>query len=276
MKRILIGIDGSAASAIALEWAAHLAAAAGADVTAVTVFDPSISKGEDEPITHATLAARLEGEWTAPVRGFHVACSSRVVDGEPRAALADAAVADDAELVVVGTSGSGGFRGLGLGGVAHYLAHHLPRPLAAVPSSAALDSHGPVVVGIDGSDGSTASATWAAELAEQLGTGVVAVCCYDPLADSYPHPEANWQYPGVAAVEAQAGAIASSFTGTKVELRILGAEPVEGLNQVAAAVDARMIVVARRNRGSLGGLLLGRVPARLLHNARRPVVIVPR
>ena len=73
---------------------------------------------------------------------------SLLVDGDPNALL-DAA-ARDADLLVVGTRGAGGFAHLHLGSVAHHFAHHTQVPLAIVPTSAAGHQVGRVVVGVDG------------------------------------------------------------------------------------------------------------------------------
>ncbi len=51
--------------------------------------------------------------------------------GSPASCLIDAA--RDADLLVVGTRGRGGFTGLLLGSVSQQLAHHSPCPLVIVP-----------------------------------------------------------------------------------------------------------------------------------------------
>jgi len=57
----------------------------------------------------------------------------RAIHGHPGQALLEAA--KDAELLVVGTRGHGGFAGLLLGSTSTYLAHHAPCPLVIVPAT---------------------------------------------------------------------------------------------------------------------------------------------
>jgi nucleotide-binding universal stress UspA family protein len=54
--------------------------------------------------------------------------------GNASAALLDAAEA--ADLVVVGSRGLGGFKGLVLGSVSHHVAHHSTCPVIVLPSAA--------------------------------------------------------------------------------------------------------------------------------------------
>lgn len=54
------------------------------------------------------------------------------VEGQPAKALLDAAA--DAELLVVGSRGRGGFKGLVLGSVSQQCANHAPCPVVIVPA----------------------------------------------------------------------------------------------------------------------------------------------
>jgi nucleotide-binding universal stress UspA family protein len=56
-----------------------------------------------------------------------------MVDGPPSAAIIKVAADEQADLVVVGRRGRGGFSELLLGSVSHQLAHHVGRPLVIVP-----------------------------------------------------------------------------------------------------------------------------------------------
>ena len=121
----------------------------------------------------------------------------------------------------------GGFRGLGLGGVAHYLAHHLPCPLIAVPESGGPLRGGTVVVGADGWTANEPALRWAALTADRLDGRAVALFVYPPQADVMTHTAPNWHYPGEDKV--RAAAQHASAESQPMEVALVGGHPVEEL-----------------------------------------------
>jgi nucleotide-binding universal stress UspA family protein len=61
-----------------------------------------------------------------------------------------------------------------------------------------------------------------------------------------------------------------------VEMRsvILGG-PAHAIEEIAEGADADLIVAGTRGHAPVSGLLLGSVTQRLLHIAKRPVLVVP-
>jgi nucleotide-binding universal stress UspA family protein len=51
--------------------------------------------------------------------------------------------------------------------------------------------------------------------------------------------------------------------------------PAHAIEEIAAEAGADLIVVGMRGHSALAGLLVGSVTQRLLHVARRPVLVVP-
>jgi nucleotide-binding universal stress UspA family protein len=138
-ERVVVGIDGSATSRRALRWARDEAAAREATLGVVHAWHiPAAAVSpygwvavESAPFSEAaqellTTAVREEvGERAvAPV-------APEVVEGPAAPVLLDAAV--DADLVVVGSRGHGGFTGMLLGSVAQQVARHAPCPVVVVP-----------------------------------------------------------------------------------------------------------------------------------------------
>lgn len=135
-QRIVVGVDGSAASVRALDWALMHAEAIGAGVEAVGVWDvpppygfgPTVRDDED-------LAGRAE-QALAPVvdaaRAAHpsVTVHTLVLRGHPAAVLLEQA--KDADLLVVGSRGHGGFVGALLGSVSHHCVQHAACPVVVV------------------------------------------------------------------------------------------------------------------------------------------------
>jgi len=137
-RRILVGADGSAHAEHALEWAAELAAALGAEVVAVHALGmlshlgtPTTALPSQEH--REEVRALLENEWSRALRASGVPHRCLLVEGNPVMALMAAADEEDADLVVVGTRGAGGFPGLRLGSTSHQLLQHLKRPVVVVP-----------------------------------------------------------------------------------------------------------------------------------------------
>ncbi|MEO6627748.1 MAG: universal stress protein [Aquihabitans sp.] len=209
---------------------------------------------------------RLEGSPSRPHR-------SVVLDGDPSDVITQVADDEHASLVVVGARGSGGFHGLGLGGVAHHLSHHLHRPLVVVPQPGGPLGGGTIVVGIDGSDGSKIAGKWAVDAARRLDGSVHAVYAFDPVADSYGHGNVdNRIEQGEQDARDQADEMAGH--GVAVELTVIGEHPVKALIDVGEQVNAGLIVSGTRGWGGFHGLVLGRIPAQLPHHSRRPVALI--
>ena len=131
---VVVGVDGSEGGERALRWAAGEARLRGAPLRAVWAwsymdqpgggFDPGY--GEDR--ARAGLDEALAGLGD---EGGGVEVERLVVCDLPVRALLDAA--GGADLLVVGSRGLGGFKGLLLGSVGSQVAHHAPCPVVIVP-----------------------------------------------------------------------------------------------------------------------------------------------
>ncbi|HEV2370016.1 MAG TPA: universal stress protein, partial [Acidimicrobiales bacterium] len=106
IKRILVGVDGSSYSRAALEWAASLASATGAEVVAVHAVGLLEQLEGDAPVpaqSHRDEIRHLfERQWCAPLDAAGVRSRRVLRDGPPVLALRAAADEVDADLVVVG------------------------------------------------------------------------------------------------------------------------------------------------------------------------------
>ncbi len=131
--RILVGVDGSDASASALAWAADLASRIDASIEAVTTWQwptglgPSIAFPLDyDP---AGDARDMLDSIATPVseRYPSVIITTLVVEGHPAEALVEGS--RHASLLVVGSRGHGAFSGLLLGSVSQHCATHAVCPV---------------------------------------------------------------------------------------------------------------------------------------------------
>jgi nucleotide-binding universal stress UspA family protein len=129
---VLVGVDGSAGSEHALEWAGEVARATGGNVLALHTRVPAVSRlpAGSARVTDPDDAAP---RWVGPLADAGIAVTVEVVDGHPASALAARAASDGACLVVVGARGAGGLHDLHIGSVALRLLHHAQLPVVIVP-----------------------------------------------------------------------------------------------------------------------------------------------
>jgi nucleotide-binding universal stress UspA family protein len=139
MGVIVVGVDGSENSIAALRWAANQAALTGADVRAVFVWEfpyadtvspvpgatlapyPAMERAAAEKLDDTIMRAQLP--YDHPVERV-------VLEGAASRALLDEA--KDADMLVVGARGHGGFVGLLTGSVATQAVNHAAVPVAVI------------------------------------------------------------------------------------------------------------------------------------------------
>jgi nucleotide-binding universal stress UspA family protein len=135
--RIIVGVDGSDDARRAAAWAATLAGAVGAEVVVVHALGLLHRTASGATVAsdlhREDIRTELEAAWCAPLRDAGVAYRAELREGNPVTALLDAAGDADADLLVVGSRGVGGFPGLMLGSTSTQLAQHTRRPLVIVP-----------------------------------------------------------------------------------------------------------------------------------------------
>jgi nucleotide-binding universal stress UspA family protein len=127
--RIVVGVDGSSASARALSWALNQGALTGAAVEAVNAWQvPQVPGGliSTMGVDLSTSSREILRNAVEAVGASPESVTQRTVQGHPVKVLIDAS--EGADLLVVGNRGHGGFTGMLLGSVSgHVLAHaHCP------------------------------------------------------------------------------------------------------------------------------------------------------
>jgi nucleotide-binding universal stress UspA family protein len=141
MSGIVVGTDGSPHSRHALEWAVREAGLRGAPLTVVTVVQvaagywgaPVLYGSDSELVARArkeaeeatdTIIAEADGPRPASV-------SVRALTGIPAEVLISES--QTADMVVVGSRGTGGFARLLLGSVGNQVVHHAHCPVVVIP-----------------------------------------------------------------------------------------------------------------------------------------------
>ncbi|MFB7276754.1 universal stress protein [Streptomyces hydrogenans] len=134
---VLLAVDGSPDSDAAVDFAFTEARVRGAGLVAVHAWTPRSGPGDLTGLFHSTEqvheeAARVLDAALARAAGRHpdVKAEPRLVRGRPREVLLEGS--ENAQLVVMGARGRGGFAGLLLGSVSQALLHHARCPVAIV------------------------------------------------------------------------------------------------------------------------------------------------
>lgn len=140
MHTIVVGVDGSEASLEALGFALNEARIRGGEVKAVNAWHvpavvyevgwtaAPIDLSEFPKLAEASLDKSLDD---AGVAGSGVTVTRVVREGQAADILCEEA--NGADLLVVGSRGLGGFRGLLLGSVSQQCANHAPCPVVIIP-----------------------------------------------------------------------------------------------------------------------------------------------
>jgi nucleotide-binding universal stress UspA family protein len=145
--RLLVAVDGSEGSAEAVAWTARLASAMPAEVVAVHALPrPAYAGGYGPWMMGMTtndwrdewrgwadrVGEKLEREWCRPLREAGVAHRTVLIEGGVPELLSRVRK-EDADLLIVGRRGLGGFGELVVGSFSHQLVHHSPIPVLVVP-----------------------------------------------------------------------------------------------------------------------------------------------
>ncbi|MCU7724897.1 universal stress protein [Actinoplanes sp. KI2] len=194
--------------------------------------------------------------------------------GQPAARLLE--LAREAELMVVGYRGRGGFAGLRLGSVSQQVATQAPGPVVVVRGTPRPD--GPVVAGVDRSPAADQVLDAAFTAAAARGAGLVVVRSYAPamqvwVASIRPAEVATPEQDAAARtlVEEQLAPWRGKFPDVPVEIRLTRDAIAPVL--VGAAAEAQLVVVGSHGRGPIRGALLGSTGLHLLRHAECPVLV---
>lgn len=277
-RRVLVGVDGSANSTQALRWAVHNHQP-GDRITIMLAWDypPTIWMappfGTELPSKDTQLEAATETlkKVIAEIDTADVELEQVVEFGSPANVILSRQ--DDADLIVVGTRGSGLSRIL-LGSVSRRILHHAKIPVVVVPEGAPLDYSERVVVGIDGSENSIAALRWARGLETKeicailawhipsLYAPEVVILPVDLLEDS-----ANKQ-----AEQTLNEALAGETDDRIVALTRHG----DGRSAlVDSGLEPGLIVVGSRGRTGFTGAILGSVATYVAAHSTVAVAVIP-
>ncbi|MEU6144500.1 universal stress protein [Streptomyces sp. NPDC047081] len=273
-REIIAGVDRSARSRAAADWATHEALLRALPLRVVHVAPPPpLDPVEQWPYRPRTVAERAAAELTTRHPALTVRPTS--LTGTPGPALL--AAEGHAELLVVGLRGEGGHAGIAVGSTATYLASQSLHPVVLVPGT--WPAEGPprpsagVAVGVDAHDPSGDALDFAFEAARLRGARLHAVYAWRLPARAADSPlpvleedRATWEDQEVQQLSDALRPWRAKYPDVDVLEDVVLFTPPEAL--VHASAGAELLVVGRRSAS-------GSALAELLEHSRCPVAVVP-
>jgi nucleotide-binding universal stress UspA family protein len=281
---IVVGVDGSPASKVAVDWAARDAAMRNVPLTLVHVANGVVAPWSQTPLPTGF------GKWQQQ-RGrqfiddaIRVAAEATIETGPVQLktemyysatipTLVD--LSKEAEFVVVGSRGQGAFGSL-IGSVSTGLVHHAHCPVAVIHDEDPLMPHpaqAPVLVGIDGSPASELATAIAFDEASRRHVDLIALHAWSD-AGVLDFPGMDWSTMKSSEDEVLAERLAGwqeRFPDVTVHRLVVCDRPARQLVEHSEA--AQLVVVGSHGRGGFAGMLLGSVSAAVVHSARMPVIV---
>lgn len=278
LERILVAVDGQEGSRRALDWAAALAKAFGAQVTVVTVA-PSleVARALKEGSGWQAIAPafeEVEERGRGVLKKAGAALRSKGIDpglelqhGHTARAIVEMAASTNADLVVLGSHGHGLGERLNLGSVGSNVKHHVP--------CSVLIARGPpnvrrVLLATDGSHRSRLAVRLGQDVARALGARAVLAHVIDVAA---------YGIAGSRKVRAGKQLLIRERDDNPAGRRELTSRsalgnPARKLRKIADEEGAGLIVLGSRGLGGLRSLTLGSTSDALSHKARQSVLVV--
>ena len=287
-KPVVVGVDGSAESLRAVEWAALEAKRHSWPLRIVSApaLLPRMHGYNASPASIANalrgIAARaLDG---AILRSEEVApglpLTTVLLAGPPAVAVTESG--SGASMLVVGARGAGGFAAMVLGSVSRYAASRAPCPVVVVREES-MALHREIAVGIRDPQDTTEALAFAFEEAAIRGAELVAVHTWFPSALRLPvageATELRPADPDRISAEAARGLAAAlegwrdKYPGVRVRQDIIHGHPGRVLASYSARAD--LVVLGRHNHPAGPGPGIGSVQHAVLDHAHGPVAVIP-
>jgi len=139
LSRILVAVDGSACADNAFVSAVELAKKFGSKLYAICVVHAPSMLGVDKETVRA-LEGQLQVEASLTLSRYYTLAKSKygieietiLAQGHPSRVIVDTAKAKDIDLIVIGSRGLSGIKGLFLGSVSHDVVRSAKQPVLVV------------------------------------------------------------------------------------------------------------------------------------------------
>jgi nucleotide-binding universal stress UspA family protein len=285
---IVVGVDGSAASASAVRWAAREAELRNLPLMVVSVLAPVVQAGGPWPevpvpeeyvrLQRAEATEVVDKAVRSAADGTAAALqiTGEVVLGPIMATLVD--MSTRADMMVVGCRGEDAVSRALLGSVSSGLVHHAHCPVAIIHAEELPSLRAPVVVGIDGSPTSELATAIAFDEASRRGVDLVALHAWSDMGP-IEFASANWapiEWRNIKVAEEEV--LSERLSGWNdqypdVTVRRVVVCDRPGPRLLERAGEAQLLVLGSHGRGGFPGMLLGSVCNAVVNSAQIPVII---
>ena len=284
--RILVGVDGSDPSIMALRWAAFEARRRNAALLLVSCYrvpvygspEGAVYPTPDDIEVFKETATAIVSKAGEIVNTIDPTIPLELMTAMSAAAIAIAEAARPGDEIVVGASGhTGGIDGL-LGSVAMSVVHRSRVPVIVVPGNPVVgvgESMQKIVVGVDGSAPSLHALEWAYNEALVAGAELTAVhgwiYPYAGQRTAVSEPRTQMQLDAMEELKSSLESLGPRLTGASLHIhaRLLEQSPADAL--LEESKDADMVVIGSRGRGAVRAALLGSVSRTVAQHAACPV-----
>ncbi|MEY9810513.1 universal stress protein [Streptomyces albogriseolus] len=286
---VVVGVDGSAESLAAAEWAAREAARRGADLRLLHVRDRNPRQGGADTTRSAGRrpTPRVLERAAERVRTVRPDVRVREAQAEGPAAAALARAAEDADPLVLGSRGLGRVAGLLAGSVSLGVVARATRPVVLVRTDAAGertgadgDGRGDVVLGVDVIEPCDEVLAYAFEAARRRRARLRALHAWRApdrltLGAAGPGPAGDQERAEewLRFLSAVLQVWREKYPDVEVVETVAEGKPAGAL--LKAAFDARLLVVGHRIPGRPALPRTGPVTHAMIHQARCPLAVVP-
>lgn len=283
---VVVGIDGSDASMLALDWAATQAAAETRPLVLLTAAAVSGELPSAWLATYVVDDHQDRAQLKERARAVARRCTARVHEKHPGLDVRhemsfedprDALLEIEADLVVVGTRGLGLVRRLLLGSVASEVVKHATHPTVVVRERKGSVSQGGVLVGIAGDAGDAAAINLACRVAQARSLPVTA---YHSVWDVVQPSETRDVAPDAPGYDAERLPLVRAIEIAKrdhpgVEVRQVLSRGFADQRLIRASEHADLLVVGHRRKPFLNELVYGSVAPKIAEHASCSVAVVP-
>ncbi len=282
---VIAALDSTGHDETVAAWAAAEAERSDSTLRLVSVVDAGLQLTPYEALAAGSpsLAEQVDAdarrhldEVAQNVRGVRPGLKvvTEVLWGSPAAGLVESS--EGGRVLVTGSPAHSGF-----GSVVVPVMAHAHCPVVVVPDGSPTGRPRTAVVGVDGSDHSRHALAFALAAVEPSGGSVTCVAAWRTeveaemlityvMSDSVPEIDARY----ADLLDGVIRDVAPRFPSVDVTPLVRHGHTAPVLLDVAAELDADLIVVGSRGHGGFAGLLLGSVSRRVAAKSDRPVAVV--